>query len=244
MNNANCELSGLPEQRVTHKHGTPARTTTLSPNDEAMRDFFRRGDRGQYEGGPADHSLARLPNLEVPERAPIVRTPQQQARRLALMRFEAVLLGVCVGFLVAAARSNASGTSEPQGESAAQTPARQGAPTMAQPSAATPSPLEARAMSVAPAIATVSVSKAMPVVQVQAPKLAAAPEAITVARPSKGAANAGTAAQARSETPKATLAAVKHQRQAKAAALVFKPEPTSSTRSVAPRVATGAFPDD
>lgn len=75
MNNANCELRGLPEQPVTRQHGTQARTATLSPNDEAMRDFFRRGDRGQYEGGPADHSLHSLLKVEVPERAPIVRTP-------------------------------------------------------------------------------------------------------------------------------------------------------------------------
>ena len=243
MNNANCELRGLPEQPVTRQHGTQARTATLNPNDEAMRDFFRRGDRGQYEGGPADHSLHSLLKVEVPERAPIVRTPQQQARRLALIRFEAVLLAGCVGFLVAAARSNSSGTSELQGASAARDPALQKAQTIARPSAVNPGPLKARALIAAPASATVTVSKAMPVVQVQAPKLAKAPQT-TVAKSSIRAADAGTVAQVRSATPNATLPSVKRQRQASVAAPAFKSEPTAPTRSVAPRVAVGAFPDD
>jgi len=238
MNNAYYEPSGLPEQRVTRQHGT------LSPHDEAMREFFRRGDRGQYEGGPADHSHDSLPDLEVPDRATVVRTPQQQARRLALIRFEAVLLASFLGFLVAAARSNSRGTSEPQGASAAQTPVLQGAQTIAQPLVATPGPSKARVMIAAPASADVTVSKAMPVLQVRAPKLAEPAHAITIAKSSAGAANAGKVGQIRPETPKTTLPSVQHQRQAKVAALAFKAEPTSPTRSVAPRVAVGAFPED
>jgi len=244
MNNADCELRRLPEQRAPRQLGAQARTPTLSPNDEAMRDFFRRGDRGQYEGGPADHSLYSLPNLEVPERAPIVRTPQQQARRLALIRFEAVLLAGCLGFLVAAARSNSSATRELQGASTTQAPAQPRARTIAQPVAATAGPLDARAAIATPGSATVAVSKSMPVVQVQAPKLAQSPQAVTIARSSKVVANAGRAAQIPSETPKATLPAINQPRQAKVAALAFKAEPTSPTRSVAQRVAVGAFPED
>jgi hypothetical protein len=182
--------------------------------------------------------------LEVTERAPAVRTPQQQARRLALIRFEAVLLAGCLGFLVAAARSNSSVTSELQGTSAAQIQPLQRSQPIAQPLAATAGPLKARATIAAPPSAPVTVPKAMPVAQVQAPKLAEAPQAITIVKSSTGAANAGKAAQIRSETPKAALPSVQHQRQAKVAAPAFKPEPTSPTRSVAQRVAVGAFPED
>jgi len=242
MKNADCEPSRLPEPRVARQHGTQAQTTALSPHDEAMRDFFRRGDRGQYEGGPADHRLESPPDLEVTERAPAVRTPQQQARRLALIRFEAVLLAGCLGFLVAAARSNSSVTSELQGTSAAQIQPLQRSQPIAQPLAATAGPLKARAQSPPAASATMIVPKVMPVAQVQAPTLAEAPHAITGAKFSTGAANAGKVVQIRSETPKVT-SSVQHQRPAKVA-LASKPEPTSPTRSVAQRAAVGTFPED
>lgn len=242
MNNANCELRVLPDQRATRQHGTQTRTTPLSPHDEAIRDFFRRGDRGQYEGGPADHNIDSLPNSEVPERAPIVRTPRQQARRLALMRFEAVLLAGCVGFLVAAARSNASDTREPLGASAGQAPAPQRARIIAQPLAAVTGPSKASATIGATANSTGLVSKAMPVAQVPTPKLAVAHQAIRTAQSLAGS-DAGKVVLVRSETPKATLPSIKYQREAKVAAPALKTEPASA-RSVARRVAVATFPDD
>jgi hypothetical protein len=81
--------------------------------NEAVRDFFRRGDRGLYEGGPAEHALDSLPSWDVPERAPIVRTPQQQARRIAMMWAEAAFMVGCVALMVTAALK-ASNHSSPQ----------------------------------------------------------------------------------------------------------------------------------
>ena len=209
-----------------------------------MRDFFRRGDRGQYEGGPADCGLESLPNLEVPERVAIVRTPQQQARRLALMRFEAVLLAGCGGFLVAATYLNSGGPSEPQAAGSGNDPALHNARTIPRPLAAAAGPLKEHPSIAAPVRVTATAPKATPMVQAQAPTLVQAPKANSIAPATIAAGGAPRTGQVRSEAPIAVLPSVQRQRQAKVAAPTYKVAPASPTRSVVPRAAVAAFADD
>ena len=70
--------------------------------DDAVRDFFRRGDRGQYEGGAAD--LGIIPTWDLPERPRMVRTERQQARRVILKQVVATVVVACLVLLITAAR--------------------------------------------------------------------------------------------------------------------------------------------
>ncbi len=113
MNNAKAE------HRAAQGHPGPAQSrsnahATDRPGDE-IRDFFKRGDRGLYEGGAADRSSASIPTWDLPEtRAQIVRTPKQQARRVAMMQVVGTIVAGCLVLLVTAARVKAGGASEKQ----------------------------------------------------------------------------------------------------------------------------------
>jgi len=120
MSNSKAQTSRVPNDSPS---GTEKLHTELERPDDSVRDFFRRGDRGQYAGGPADH-VHSIPTVDLPEKPQIVRTPQQEARRRALIRLEAVLLTGCLGLLVMAARAKSTDATEPSRAGAAQFDAR------------------------------------------------------------------------------------------------------------------------
>ena len=113
MNNAKAEVIRAQTHERSAEPYSDAPPVTARP-DEVMRDFFRRGDRGQYEGGAGDRVLDSIPTWDLPDRPQIVRTPRQQARRAALIRVEAIFMVACVVLLVTAALSKLSGGSQPQ----------------------------------------------------------------------------------------------------------------------------------
>ncbi len=114
MNNSEAEPT------TVHRHSDPVRqrsgTYSAVPGrtDDPIRDFFRRGDRGQYEGGAADRSLDSLPSGDLPERPQIVRTPEQKARRTRLMRLEVLLFAACLVLLATAAHRRFIAGNAPQ----------------------------------------------------------------------------------------------------------------------------------
>ena len=120
MSNSNAEPSRVPNDSPS---GTEKLHTGIERPDDSVRDFFRRGDRGQYEGGPAEH-VHSSHAMDLPEKPQIVRTPQQEARRRALIRLEAVLLTGCLALLVVAARAKSTDATEPSRASGAQFDAR------------------------------------------------------------------------------------------------------------------------
>jgi len=120
MSNSKAEPSRVPNDSPS---GTEKVHTQLDRPDDSVRDFFRRGDRGQYEGGPADH-VHSIPAMDLPEKPQIVRTPQQEARRRALIRAEVVLLTGCLALLVVAARAKSTDATEPSRPRAAELDAR------------------------------------------------------------------------------------------------------------------------
>jgi len=120
MSNSNAEPSRVPNDSPS---GTEKLHTGIERPDDSVRDFFRRGDRGQYEGGPAEH-VHSIHAMDLPEKPQIVRTPQQEARRRALIRLEAVLLTGCLALLVVAARAKSTAATEPSRASGAQLDAR------------------------------------------------------------------------------------------------------------------------
>ena len=120
MSNSNAEPSRVPNDSPS---GTEKLHTGIERPDDSVRDFFRRGDRGQYEGGPAEH-VHSIHAMDLPEKPQIVRTPKQEARRRALIRIEAVLLTGCLALLVVAARAKSTAATEPSRASGAQLDAR------------------------------------------------------------------------------------------------------------------------
>jgi len=94
------------------RQNASSRSLDTKRSDDPIRDFFRRGDHGQYEGGPADRALESLPSVDIPERPRIVRTAIQEARRRTLIRVEALVLAGCLALLVTAARVKSRGATQ------------------------------------------------------------------------------------------------------------------------------------
>ena len=109
MNNAKAALSESQGPRRPVQPRSDPRAITARPYDE-IRDFFKRGDRGQYEGGASDRSSPSIPTWDLPEERPkvIVRTPRQQARRVAMMQVVGTIVAACLVLLVTAARLKSS----------------------------------------------------------------------------------------------------------------------------------------
>ncbi len=127
MNNARLRASDYPVQAHAEQSASQPPALVSGGANQAVRDFFRRGDRGQYEGGPADQVFDSLPSWDLPERAPIVRTPKQQARRVAMMWAEAGLMLGCVAFLVTAALKSPNDPSPQSATSNAEQPMQRAA---------------------------------------------------------------------------------------------------------------------
>ena len=244
MNNANARQRVYADNRVAVERVVQPRTAVASRIDDPIRDFFRRGDRGQYEGGPADHSFESLPSLDLPERTPIIRTPQQQARRVAAMWAEAVLLAGCVVFLVAAASMNATIDNQPKVINAGQIPAQQGVRTVVQPSATAFRPSTPRARIAVADKAVVAATKPLPLAQAPAPKAAVLPKPDASVTSANATVNTRKGANIRSDTTKAIAPSVARPRQVRAATGVSQPNPAPAINSVAPKRAEASFPDD
>jgi hypothetical protein len=239
MNNATLRVSDYPvETSVGHSVSQPAAPTSDSAN-QAVRDFFRRGDRGLYEGGPADEALDGSPTWNLPERAPIIRTPKQQARRIAAMWAEAVLMLFCVTFLATAALQTLgnSSTRSPTGN------------------AEQPDLPAATRVIAAPRQALVQPAKP------NAPVIARADSNLTPAKPVRVAMPVAPAPEL-SQRHAAAIPVTVHERKAATAAptnpvlqrapsarqtsptTVKRTQATTTTSSVAPKRAVAAFPDD
>lgn len=234
MNNANAKTSGAQARKQPVQIQSNSQPPVAVRPDDVMRDFFRRGDRGQYEGGASDRAIDSIPTWDLPERRQIVRTPQQQARRATLMRVEAFLMAACLVLLVTAARSKLIGGSQPR-----QTARDQAAHAM----------LVAASNAMPPAPPAVAVGTAEP------PKMAnpspanpastnapavptSAPQVASTSATQFGSASAK--ARPVPVTPTPALAA----RPRQAAQSQSQPAPVSAGPVAAPRRAVAAFPDD
>ena len=251
MNHAEAELGKLQEpEHTVRSQPTPM---AARPDDVmVMRDFFRRGDRGQYEGGKADVALNSSPTWDTSERQPIVRTPQQRARRALLMRAEALMMAACLSLLVAAARAKFLDRSVKQfaepihsSEPLAQTLAArlvQNRPAERQPAGA-PAPTQLAAAPV-PTANGAAIIPPPPKASAAAPdvRLAPTPEPPHVS-PSVVSKVPAPAAEARvpRATPKA--AATSGPAQTKSAP-PYTPASVSTASVVTSRRAVAAFPDD
>jgi hypothetical protein len=261
MSNSKAQPSRVPNDSPS---GTEKLHTGIERPDDSVRDFFRRGDRGQYAGGPADH-VHSIPTLDLPEKPQIVRTPKQEARRRALIRLEAVLLTGCLGLLVMAARAKSTDATEPSRAGVAQFDARLVEPSApkapvavqpevqkaARPEAAPPAPktanepmLNAQApVAAAAAEPPPPPPKAAnePALNVQAPEAPAAAELVMAPRVEDAAKSAPAAPEKAASTQTAKRA---QPRQASARSVAAAPaRPTSAPKAepvYAPPVAAPA----
>ncbi|GEM_PF-3193118 len=240
MHNATHRTRDYPvETRAGQSESQSAAHVSDSAN-QAVRDFFRKGDRGLYEGGPAELALDSSPGWDLPKRVLIVRTPKQQARRIAAMWAEAVLMLGCVAFLVTAALK-ASGSSSPHSptSNAAQLAPPARARTI-NPQQRTPvEPVGAKA-SVA-AGAAPNVQAAVQSGRVSAPVAPASersqvhPAATRVTVPERKRAAVTAIAPALHRAPSARQASP---------TTITRTEATAPTSPVAPKRAVAAFPED
>jgi hypothetical protein len=112
-------LDWTPGIRDRRAAPTSARGTAIPEADTgSFDDFFRAGDEGRYEGGPADFEP-----LELDEPEPlkvIVRTPEQTARRARCIKGVSMVIG-CFAAITAVAllRSSTATASQPSVESRA-----------------------------------------------------------------------------------------------------------------------------
>ncbi len=252
MNNVRAELTD--ESNASH---VPQRKERARP-DDPIRDFFRRGDHGQYEGGPADR-IDSLPALDLPEKPQVVvRTPQQQARRRALIRLEVALLSGCLALLVMAARARSIDAANPVHTTSTQLQAPPVTPT------------DVRAQSVVPPAAVREASLPTKPVEAAPPKTNASASVVTPASvpvapgPNEAAQSAQAKANSVPVSPasneKPALASEKKQaskvQQARAAAesaprvaaarkaTAAIPPAAPPVAATAPKRAVAAFPDD
>ncbi len=247
MNNSKTANETQPHERSASERISHSQIRHRSPTDEVIRDFFRRGDGGQYEGGPADYTFDNLPALDLPERPAIVRTPRQQARRIALMRIEAVMLTGCVVLLVAASRVNSSYSSEPSRVNAAQIPAQHAARSVAQPVA------EARSSKIHTRVSAsdrAMVDAPKPTRSAQAPTPSPTPQVVELPKASPIAnspiATASTqqGSRVRSAVHETASSSAGHHGLGQSTQLAAMPNQASATPSIAPKRAVAAFPDD
>lgn len=242
MNKAKADLNRTQE----HKHSSQPRSnphaSVTARADDAVRDFFRRGDRGQYEGGKADRNLESMPTWDMPERPQIVRTPRQQARRAVLMRVEAIVIAACLILLVTAARLKSHDGSEKQTGDVLE-----GNPQPAELLGA--KPVQNYRQQLKPPPAPVVASNAVQLVPptanvppVQPRDVKSAP-AINLASGSAPAVSKVDASAAY-KAPKAPAAWAGRTRQTQSTESNTLPSPVSTSNAVAPRRAVAAFPDD
>jgi hypothetical protein len=108
-------LDWTPGIRDSRAAATPASGTALPAADTGSFDeFFRAGDEGRYQGGPADFEPLEL-ELDEPDPVKrVVRTPEQEARRARFIKAVAMLVG-CFASITAVAllRSSTATASEP-----------------------------------------------------------------------------------------------------------------------------------
>ena len=138
------ELESVSHARIHEAVGTPGHTSEEPAPESVGRqeaEFFRVGDEGVYQGGPADPSFE--PELEEPEppRPVVVRTAEQDARRARFARLVAACVGAMAALLaVGVARSSVATASS-----------RSDAPVKAVAHAAAPAKVVAPAKVAAPA---------------------------------------------------------------------------------------------
>ena len=268
MNNAKAALSESQSRRQSVQPRSNSHATSARPDDE-IRDFFKRGDRGHYEGGAADSSSPSIPTWDVPEERPkaIVRTPRQQARRVAMMQVVGTIVAACLVLLVTAARLKASSGSETQAVNARHADARPAAPSPANPSPQyslqskaefAPPPAPAAPPNAPPTVAAangVPTPAQVPaaVQELPAPVKAApvAPREVAVASlPSPASVSVpavskvASAAKVSQTAAKAAPTSVARAKPAQYAEPIRPPTAAPTTHAVAPRRAVAAFPDD
>ena len=226
------------------RQNASSRSLDTKRSDDPIRDFFRRGDHGQYEGGPADRALESLPSVDIPERPRIVRTAIQEARRRTLIRVEALVLAGCLALLVTAARVKSRGATQlsygsPPSRQASEKsvspqPEPKDKPLVAQPVAAQP----VAAQPDTPTPAKPAVSPALEPLQAVPPR---APQAAGVASVSRVRKPTATASLV---VPTAQQTTARRVSRAVAPALETELKPTPAPASLAPKRAIAAFPDD
>jgi hypothetical protein len=265
MNNAKAALSESQSRRQPVQPKSSSKATSARPDDE-IRDFFKRGDRGQYEGGVGTPSI---PTWDLPEERPkaIVRTPRQQARRVAMMQVVGTIVAACLVLLVTAARLKASNGSETQAVNARHADARPAAlspvkpsPQYSQQSKAelAPPPAPAAAPNAPPTVAAANEvptpAKAPAAVQeLPAPAMAApvAPREVAVApspSPASVSVPAGSkvaaAAKVSHTAAKVAPTSVARAKPAQYAEPIRPPTAAPTTHAATPKRAVAAFPDD
>lgn len=233
MNNANAKTSGAQARKQPVQIQSNSQPPVAVRPDDVMRDFFRRGDRGQYEGGASDRAIDSIPTWDLPERRQIVRTPQQQARRATLMRVEAFLMAACLVLLVTAARSKLIGGSQQQRAVTVESkrPAVEVQVIREQPAQAK---LVAASNAMPPAPPSIVAGTAEP------PKMANVSPANPASTDAPAVSTKAPAAVPASATPTPALAA----RPRRAVQSQYQPAPVSASPAAGPRRAVAAFPDD
>jgi len=268
MTNAKAALSESQSRRQSVQPRSNSRAASARPDDE-IRDFFKRGDRGHYEGGAADRSSPSIPTWDLPEERPkaIVRTPRQQARRVAMMQVVGAIVVACLVLLVTAARLKASNGSETQAVNARQADAPPATLSPAKPSPQyslqskaelAPPPAPAAAPNAPPTVAAVNEvptpAKAPAAVQeLPAPVKAApvAPREVAIASSPSSASVPVPAASKVASSAKVSHTAAKvaptsgaRAKPAQYAETIRPPAAAPTTHAAAPRRAVAAFPDD
>lgn len=240
MNNAHAEHSS--ESNASH---LPNRKERTRPEDP-IRDFFRRGDRGQYEGGPADR-LDSLPTWDMPEKPQlVVRTPQQQARRRALIRLEAALLSGCIALLVMAARARSTDAKNNGNSPSAQLQSQTVKASETQSPTETPALVMREAPLLPKPVEAAPPKTNLPAVVVPAPVQAPpAPSARSheVAAPEKGASVSAKKAPLLAAATKPAAPSAPRSAPAPKASL-SSPAVAPAFAATAPKRAVAAFPDD
>jgi hypothetical protein len=111
------DFDSVTHARIHGTSGTPGHTSEAAPESNANpeeSEFFRAGEAGSYEGGPADPAFEPEPEVLEPERPVIVRTPEQEARRARFARGVAATVGALAALLAfGVVRTNIATASSP-----------------------------------------------------------------------------------------------------------------------------------
>jgi hypothetical protein len=265
MNNAKAELSAVQGQlRSVQPRISPR--PAVRAGDE-IRDFFKRGDRGQYEGGAADRNSPSIPTWDLPERPQIVRTPRQQARRVAMMQVVGTIVAGCFVLLVTAAHHKSSGDIGKQAVNvqqvdshvAAQSPAKPSLQYAQQPKELLlPPPAPATAPNAPPTVAVapnaVPTPSAAPALVRELPppvNVAAAPREVAVAPVATPTSvsmpvlsKVAVAAPVSHTAAKVTPTLIARAKPVQHVEPVRPPPVVSTSHTAAPKRAVAAFPDD
>ncbi len=171
------DFDPVTHARIHGTSGTAGHSSEAAPESSAHpeeSEFFRAGEAGSYQGGPADPAFEPEPELLLePERPVIVRTPEQEARRARFARGVAATVGALAALLAfGVVRTNIATASSPATVQHVAPPAAEAAP-----------PRTARPAKVEPVAPVVEPVEAEPVAKSEPPAAPVVRPSAPVARP-------------------------------------------------------------